>query len=98
MSALGQGRPFRLGRTNVRFAPIAVICAYSVRSGSRRSTEGSAMNKTARLRKKKLVVVHDKMQRNNRYEIVAAVGRGFDPEFAPELTPGQMLALGVFGG
>ena len=56
------------------------------------------MAKTVRLGKKKLVVVHDKMQRNYRYEVVAAVGCGFDPEFAPELTPGQMLALGVFGG
>jgi hypothetical protein len=66
---------------------------------SRQSTkEGTGMAKTARLRKKKLVVVHDKMQRNYRYEVVAAIGRSFDPEFAPELTPRQMLALGVFGG
>lgn len=56
------------------------------------------MAKTARPGKKKLVVVHDKMQRNYRYEIVARTGRDFDPEFAPELTPKQMLALGVFGG
>ena len=56
------------------------------------------MAKTARLRNKKLVVVHDKMQRNYRYEIVAGIGRSFDPGFAPQLTPRQMLALGVFGG
>lgn len=44
------------------------------------------------------VVVNDRMQRNYRYDIVAPAGRGFDPQFKPELTPKQMLALGVFGG
>lgn len=48
--------------------------------------------------RKKLIIVHDKMQQNYRYELVAPIGRGFDPEFKPELTPKQMLALGVFGG
>jgi hypothetical protein len=44
------------------------------------------------------IIVNDTMQRNYRYELVAREGRGFDPEFTPELTPKQMLALGVFGG
>src|SRR5580692_8122873 len=66
-------------------------------SGSRPKVDRS-MHKTGRRGKKNLVVVHDKMQRNYRYERVAAIGRGFDPEFTPELTPKQMLALGVFGG
>jgi hypothetical protein len=56
------------------------------------------MHKAGRSGKRKLVVVNDKMQCNYRYERVAAIGRGFDPEFTPELTPKQMLALGVFGG
>ena len=47
---------------------------------------------------KRTVVVHDKMQKGYRYELVAPVGAAFDPEFRPELTPAQMLALGVFGG
>jgi len=48
--------------------------------------------------RKKFVTVHDKMQRNYRYELSAPPGRNFDPEFKPELTPRQMLVLGVFGG
>ena len=44
------------------------------------------------------VLVHDRMQSGYRYRLSAPVGRGFDPEFAPELTPAEMLELGVFGG
>jgi hypothetical protein len=46
----------------------------------------------------KSVTVRDKMQKRYRYTLVARAGRGFDPEFKPELTPAQMLALGVFCG
>jgi len=46
----------------------------------------------------RIVVVTDKMQRRYRYERTAPVGRRFDPEFRPELTPREMLELGVFGG
>jgi hypothetical protein len=42
--------------------------------------------------------VNDRMQRNYRYTLVAPQGKGFDPAFKPDLTPKQMLALGVFGG
>ena len=38
------------------------------------------------------------MQQGYRYECVAPIGRGFDPDFTPELTPRQMLRLGVFCG
>ena len=44
------------------------------------------------------VTVNDRMQRNYRYERTAPVGRNFDPEFHPELTPAELLRLGVFGG
>ena len=47
--------------------------------------------------KRTIVTVNDKMQRGYRYERVAAAGRKFDPEFRPDLTPAQMLRLGVFG-
>jgi hypothetical protein len=44
------------------------------------------------------VIVNDRMQRGYRYERVAPPGEGFDPDFAPELGPAQMLELGVFCG
>lgn len=49
-------------------------------------------------RRSKIIVVNDKMQRNFHYEITAPVGENFDPDFKPELTPKEMLELGVFGG
>jgi len=48
--------------------------------------------------RKRSVTVNDKMQKRYRYVRSAAPGRGFDPEFRPQLTPAQMLKLGVFGG
>src|ERR1700749_4918010 len=44
------------------------------------------------------VVVNDRMQHGYVYALDAPAGRSFDAEFRPELTPKQMLALGVFGG
>ena len=38
------------------------------------------------------------MQRGYVYFRVAPIGRAFADAFAPELTPKQMLRLGVFGG
>ena len=46
----------------------------------------------------KTIVVNDKFQRNYHYRLVEAEGTAFDPEFRPELTPKQMLELGIFGG
>ncbi len=47
---------------------------------------------------RRTIVVNDKMQKGYRYELTAPAGRSFDPEFTPDLTPAQMLRLGVFGG
>ncbi len=47
---------------------------------------------------KKKIRVNDKMQRGYGYELSEPAGKRFDPRFKPELTPKQMLALGVFGG
>jgi hypothetical protein len=55
-------------------------------------------NKTSKTRKSKYVTVNDRMQRGYRYELSEPVGRNFDPSFRPELTPSQMLYLGVFCG
>ena len=48
--------------------------------------------------KTRMVAVCDKMQRGYRYSLVAPVGRGFDPQFKPDLTPKEMLRLGIFCG
>lgn len=44
------------------------------------------------------IVVHDKMQSGYVYTCTEPVGKNFHPEFKPDLTPQEMLALGVFGG
>ena len=44
------------------------------------------------------IIVDDRMQQGYRYERVAAMGEAFDPGFHPELTPAEMLELGVFCG
>lgn len=45
-----------------------------------------------------VVIVDDRMQQGYRYVRTRPMGEDFDPEFAPELTPGEMLELGVFCG
>ena len=46
----------------------------------------------------KVIKVNDRMQKNFSYELTEPTGKNFDPIFKPDLTPQQMLALGVFGG
>lgn len=48
--------------------------------------------------KKKRIVVNDLMQGGYSYYLAEPIGKNFDPDFKPELTPKQMLELGVFGG
>ena len=48
--------------------------------------------------KLRVVEVNDRMQSGYVYFCVEPVGRNFHPDFRPELTPREMLELGVFGG
>ncbi|MFA6094953.1 MAG: hypothetical protein WC757_03665 [Candidatus Paceibacterota bacterium] len=44
------------------------------------------------------IIVHDRMQSNYAYELTEPEGENFDPDFKPDLTPKEILELGVFGG
>jgi hypothetical protein len=44
------------------------------------------------------IKVNDRMQRGYEYLLTKPIGKDFAPGFKPELTPKQMLRLGVFGG
>jgi hypothetical protein len=48
--------------------------------------------------KPRRVVVNDFMQQGYVYSLTEPAGENFDPAFRPELTPREMLELGVFGG
>jgi len=45
-----------------------------------------------------IIVVNDTMQQNYTYTLTKPLGKEFDPHFKPELTPKEMLEMGVFGG
>lgn len=49
-------------------------------------------------RKGNTVRVNDKMQTGYQYILTEPAGRNFDPDFTPELSPKEVLALGAFGG
>jgi hypothetical protein len=48
--------------------------------------------------KPKTVTVNDKMQQGYCYELTEPEGENFHEGFEPELTPAEMLKMGVFGG
>jgi hypothetical protein len=48
--------------------------------------------------KPKKITVCDKMQQGYFYYLSEPIGKNFNSEFKPELTPKEMLELGVFGG
>lgn len=46
----------------------------------------------------KKIIVNDLMQKEYTYFLTEPLGKNFHPEFKPELTPKQMLEMGIFGG
>ena len=48
--------------------------------------------------RKRSVHVDDLMQQGYVYYLTEPVGKNFHPEFKPELTPRELLEMGIFGG
>lgn len=46
----------------------------------------------------KKILVNDTMQKNYIYYLTESMGRNFSPIFHPQLTPQEMLEMGVFWG
>jgi hypothetical protein len=46
----------------------------------------------------KRILVDDLMQSGHVYRLTEPIGKNFHPDFRPQLTPKEMLELGVFGG
>lgn len=46
----------------------------------------------------KNIIVNDKMQKGYKYKCTEPVGKNFADDFKPDLSPKEMLKLGVFGG
>ena len=47
---------------------------------------------------KKKIIINDSFQKNYIYFLTESMGKNFRADFKPDLTPKQMLSLGVFGG
>lgn len=50
------------------------------------------------MKNRQIVEVDDLIQLGFHYEVSEPEGKSFDPMFQPELTPKQMLEVGIFGG
>lgn len=46
----------------------------------------------------KSITVHDDRQQEYTYTLTEPIGTHFDPSFTPDLSPQQMLKLGIFDG
>ena len=45
-----------------------------------------------------IITVNDRMQKGYTYTLTAPCGKAFHPEFKPDLTPKELLTMGIFGG
>ena len=62
----------------------------------KKQNKKTGLKKQALKKIRKVVFVNDIMQHKYAYELTEPVGKNFDIEFKPELTPKQMLELGIF--
>lgn len=46
----------------------------------------------------KKIIVKDKMQKSYSYYLTEPIAKNFAPDFKPDLSPQEMLAMGIFGG
>jgi len=46
----------------------------------------------------KKITYSDNFQKNYHYTLTEPEGKNFDPRFRPDITPRQMLKIGIFGG
>ena len=74
----------------IKCSRLCCVLSYSDRNGRDRHGQQNMKRKT--------VVVNDKMQKGYVYELVEPMGKNFSPGFKPEISPKEMLQLGVFGG
>src|SRR5687768_3648680 len=56
------------------------------------------LKRTRILMNSQRIVVNDRMQTGYVYYLTEPAGENFDRDFRPQLTPAEMLRLGVFGG
>lgn len=50
------------------------------------------------MKNKKIIKVNDLFQKDYEYFLTEPIGKNFAPDFKPDLTPKQMLELGIFDG
>ena len=93
---------FRVVQTRKLLSIVEVVVAhmshsrYSHQKGIRTYSCGMEQVRTRKVMK--TITVHDRMQDGYTYTLIEPVGKHFHPDFKPDLTPQEMLALGVFGG